>query len=64
LSIANTNGSVTPGASWVAVYMKKKEEAMNRIAESMTATMVVENHNQNSRRSEKMQLERDTGASL
>jgi hypothetical protein len=41
--------------------MKREEEAMSRIAESMTSTMV-ENQNRNSRRSEKMQLERDTGA--
>jgi hypothetical protein len=60
-SVDNINASATPPrASRVAVSMKKKEEAVSRIAESMTA-MMVENQNRNSRCSEKMQLERDTG---
>jgi hypothetical protein len=64
-SAANTNASVSAGSSAgacpVAFSMKKKEEAMSRIADSMTAIMV-ENQIWNSKHTEKMQLKHDTGA--
>jgi hypothetical protein len=45
---------------WVAFSMKKKEEALSRIADSISAVMV-ENQNRNLKHSKKMRIERDTG---
>jgi hypothetical protein len=50
------NASATPWASRAAFSMKKKEEAMSWIADSMTV-MMVENQNLNSKPSVKMYLE-------
>jgi hypothetical protein len=57
----NANSTSTAAPRLGANSMKKKEEAMSRIALSMTQTMVA-NQNRSSKRQEKMQLERDTGA--